>query len=350
VRPGRARVSTADFLPAPDPPLVEEAVHETGAGCARDCDAAQSSKRIEGLTKAAEHLESAGLNDLASDLRRRANDERQSQRKLLNRKLEQLTALQGEIAQLRKLIGGEQQIQLQLQVIEYDPERLKDLGISFETISLDARLSQTASNGQAPSGFRGPPLVQTLKDNSKAFRDLLRVLQNAGAAKSLGEPILTVVDGHTASFIVGGGEYPIFIPADGDGFARLISEKREYGIHVVSTPTLTADNNVRLRLQPSVTYPNFKNSVELAGGSIPGLTTARINSEIEAAPGETVLIAGFPCEDNAKRLLMLLTPELVKPFASLAQPPAPPPVNVCAPNADACRFPGEANVGEPAND
>ena len=58
-------------------------------------------------------------------------------------------------------------------------------------------------------------------------------------------------------------------------------------------PVILGNGRLRLQVQPEVSERDFANSVTIAGQIIPGLTTRRVNTEVEMKFGQTLMIAGL---------------------------------------------------------
>ena len=99
---------------------------------------------------------------------------------------------------------------------------------------------------------------------------------------------------------------------------------------------------MRLELQPEVSERDFSNAVEVNGLQVPGLTTRRVNTQVEMKFGQTLMIAGlisrrdtastskipwigeFPVigtffsrkryEEAETELVVMVTPEYVSPL------------------------------------
>ncbi|HUE89112.1 MAG TPA: pilus assembly protein N-terminal domain-containing protein [Vicinamibacterales bacterium] len=119
----------------------------------------------------------------------------------------------------------------------------------------------------------------------------IRALQSRGMFQSLAEPNLVAESGKEASFLAG-GEFPIPIAQGGTNLAISVIFK-EFGVRLNFTPTVTAENRIRLKVRPEVSTLDFANAIVLQGFRIPALSTRRTETEVELANGQTFAIAGL---------------------------------------------------------
>lgn len=122
----------------------------------------------------------------------------------------------------------------------------------------------------------------------------LDYLSQNGLMKVLAEPNLTAISGEKATFLAG-GEFPIPVPQK-DGVVTI--DYKKFGVGIEFTPTVLAQNRIRLAVEPEVSDIG-KGSVKFAGGKIPMITTRRAKTTVELAPGESFMIAGL-ISDNMK--------------------------------------------------
>jgi hypothetical protein len=119
---------------------------------------------------------------------------------------------------------------------------------------------------------------------------LLQKMGSAGGMKVLAKPDLITTLGRPANML-SGGEFPIMIPV---GAKKVAIEWREFGTRcqVVALPT-AEPGKLKIKIQMSISERDFKNAVTIAGLTVPGLTTRRVNSEATLRYGETLVISMF---------------------------------------------------------
>ena len=265
------------------------------------------------------------------------------------------------------------QVMLQVKFATVDRSTLSQIGANF--FSVNNRLIGSATtqqfqfprigqlqfsqgpNGQPQLGNETVSVTDLL--NLFAFRpDLnfgatLRLLQSQNLLEILAEPNLITVSGHEASFLAG-GEFPFpVITNTGTGAqAPVVTiQFRPFGVRLVFTPTVEPSGLIHLKVRPEVSSLDFSNALTIQGFLIPAISSRTAETEVELREGESFAIAGlidnrvtqivsklpgigdvpilghlFRTRSNQKantELLVLITPNFVKPFAPGEPPPLP---------------------------
>jgi pilus assembly protein CpaC len=99
-------------------------------------------------------------------------------------------------------------------------------------------------------------------------------------------------DGKEATFLVG-GEFPIPVLQGGANSGAVTIQFREFGVRLAFTPTITANNNIRLHVKPEVSALDYANALSLAGTTIPALSSRKMETNIELGEGQSFVIAGL---------------------------------------------------------
>jgi pilus assembly protein CpaC len=170
----------------------------------------------------------------------------------------------------------------------------------------------------------------------------LQTLLTKGVVQVLAEPNLMAANGKQASFLAG-GEYPYPVVSGTSGGTAAVSiEFQEYGVRLDFIPTITPRGTIRLQVAPEVSALDYSNEVQISGFTVPGITTRRVNTEVELADGESFMIGGlldktlnetfekipfigdipilgklFQSESKTKNdteLIVIVTPEIVAPI------------------------------------
>jgi pilus assembly protein CpaC len=127
---------------------------------------------------------------------------------------------------------------------------------------------------------------------------------------------------------------------------------REYGVKLNFLPTITPRGTIRLQVAPEVSTLDYSNGIVLNGFTVPALDKRKVETEIELENGQTFAIAGLldnrfsetldkipgignipvlgklfqsrVLTKNNSELLIMVTPELVRPIpAGQARPEVP---------------------------
>jgi pilus assembly protein CpaC len=237
-------------------------------------------------------------------------------------------------------VPGESQVMLRVRIAELSRSQLRQMGIDLNTIFNNGRNFISSTVGGSPSTLTG-----VFEQGEVSV--FLNWLEGNGVAKVLAEPTLTVLSGHAASFL-SGAEFAVPTIVGVGGAAGQTTTFRGFGTSIIVTPTVIDRDLIRMRIVPEFSEANQSLSV----GGIPGLNSRRVQTTVELREGQTIAIAGLissqtstevtripflgelPCVGHwlfsAKRssldeteLLVLVTPEIVRPMDADEVPPVP---------------------------
>ncbi len=268
-------------------------------------------------------------------------------------------------------VGGVQQVQLRVRVMEVQRSKLRAFGINFlygnrngylaslpgnvvsvQGIANLSPLGGGAGGGAAssliPGGFADATFLGGVIDDNNLFQAFVEALKTESLLKILAEPELVTTNGRPANMLAG-GEFPILVP---QSLGTTTIEWREFGVRLEAVPHILGRGRVRLELQPEVSERDFTNAVVIQGTTVPGLTTRRANTQVEMKFGQTFVVAGLisnrenattqkvpflgelpwigaafrrvSYEDAETELVILVTPELVGPLEADQIPPGGP--------------------------
>ncbi len=260
-------------------------------------------------------------------------------------------------------VGGNQQVILKVKVMEVQRSKIRQLGFNFlylnENLALASTPGQLTQLVELGLPFGGPPsaefapinaaqiAVGIVNDNS-IFQGFLEALKQEALLKILAEPTLNTSNGRPANLLAG-GEFPILVP---QSLGTTTIEYREFGVRLEAVPTILGGGRVRLELAPEVSERDFTNSVLINGATVPGLTTRRVNTQVEMKFGQTYMLAGLLSlrrtastnkipflgelpwvggafrrvryEEGETELVIMVTPELAGPMNPDQVPPGGP--------------------------
>ncbi|MES1260795.1 MAG: pilus assembly protein N-terminal domain-containing protein, partial [Acidobacteriota bacterium] len=121
----------------------------------------------------------------------------------------------------------------------------------------------------------------------------IRALEAKNLMEILAEPNVLAINGKSASFLAG-GEFPYpTLQGGGAGLGSITIQFREFGIRLGFRPLLTPRGTIRLQVTPEVSALDYANGLTFQGFTIPGLTTRRVQTEIELASGQSFAIGGL---------------------------------------------------------
>jgi pilus assembly protein CpaC len=200
---------------------------------------------------------------------------------------------------------AEPQILLKVKFASVDRSLSSQLGmniLSTGATNTVGAVSTKEFSPNPPATITGKQVTQTLADalNLFFFRpDLnlgatIQALQVKGLLQVLAEPDILAENGKEASFLAG-GEFPFpTVQSAGTGGTPTVSiQFREFGVRLVFTPEMTPRGTIHLRVNPEVSALDFTNGLSVSGFNVPALTTRKLNTEVELAPGQSFAIGGL---------------------------------------------------------
>jgi len=186
------------------------------------------------------------------------------------------------------------QVLLEVKITEASRSFIKDLQSQFSigsngTIFPNAGNGSFGSSGVNTSGAALPPVGQyLLSSTSQNINWKLSAAETKGIVKILAEPKLLAIDGQQGSFNVGNEiPYPSAVGLSGVASYSF----KTTGVILNFTPTiLEKSNRVILKLSPEVS--EVDSSLTSTTG-VPGFKTRKVDTTVELADGETLIIAGL---------------------------------------------------------
>ncbi|MGO9486947.1 MAG: type II and III secretion system protein family protein [Rhodomicrobium sp.] len=119
---------------------------------------------------------------------------------------------------------------------------------------------------------------------------IINALEEKGLARKLAEPNLVALSGDTASFLAG-GEFPF--PVGVNAFNQVTIEFKKYGVGLAFTPTVLAEGQINLKIDPEVSELDTTHTVSIGAYQIPSLSVRRASTTIELRDGQTFMMAGL---------------------------------------------------------
>jgi pilus assembly protein CpaC len=279
---------------------------------------------------------------------------------------------------------AEPQILIKVRFASVDRNRARQLGINLFNLGLgnaDGGVTtgqfapptlssggSSSSSGGSTTGVGGTAVFSN-EFNLLAFFPGLGVgadisaLETKGVVQVLAEPNVLATNGKEASFLAG-GEFPYPVAQGSTGGTSTVTiQFKEYGIRINFIPTITPRGTIHLQVAPEVSALDYSNEATISGFEVPGITERRVNTEVELADGESFMIGGlldkttndtfqkipflgdipilgklFQSElrtKNDTELIVIVTPEIVSPFAVGTTVPLPHyPVAFLPPNSN----------------
>lgn len=254
-------------------------------------------------------------------------------------------------------VPGNHTIMLHVYIAELSRAQSRELGVNLRAVLNDGRhiIQTTMSSAAAAAGGAGggagggaaAGAVAGVFENGEVSI-LLKWLAGNRTAKILAAPTLTVLSGHTASFL-SGGEFPVPTIVGVGGAQGTTTSFRGFGTSLLASPEVIDKDWVSLDI--TAEYSQL-NQAAGGGGGTPGLNSRRVQTFVRLREGQTIVLAGLygatmtsevdripflgelpvigPTLFNAKKadqgeneLLIMVTPELVRPMEPDEVPPLP---------------------------
>lgn len=272
-----------------------------------------------------------------------------------------IAATLGKVVNLLRVIVPPSQPQILLKVRFANLDRSQNLQLGLNFISGNSKglgYSSTNQFGQPPvfdaSGGSQKVTIQSLL-NLFYFNPQLNVgaalqaLQAKNILQILAEPNVLTESGQPASFLAG-GEFPFpTLQGGAAGVGQITIQFKEFGIRINFLPTVTPRGTIHLEVRPEVSSLDYANGLVYNGLTIPGISTRRVQTEVELQSGQSFVIAGLldnqiteqlnkipgigdipilgklfqskTLNKSNSELLVVVTPELVQPIPAGVKPP-----------------------------
>ena len=185
------------------------------------------------------------------------------------------------------LVGGSQQVMLQVRFAEMSRTIRQELGIDLGI----SNAGGASSFGASTSPPNGSLNLSTTLGGNVSLNIMLEALETEGLVRTLAEPNLTALSGQTADFLAG-GEFPV-PTRDEDG--QVTVQFQPFGIELEFTPTVVADDIINLALETTVSSIDAEIPGNASG--VPGLRTREASTTVELRDGESFAIAGLLQDD-----------------------------------------------------
>lgn len=203
-------------------------------------------------------------------------------------------------------VGGPQEVQLRVKIMEVQRSKLRTFGFNFAVASnsfalastpgpitaltaLTAPLGGPPTASIGPGGLNSPSLSAGVTGQNFGFEGFLQALKEEGLLKIQAEPVLVTRSGEAAE-LVNGGEFPIPVP---QSLGTVTIEWREFGVMLQALPIVISPTRLRQQVTAEVSERDIANGVTLNGTFVPGITRRRVQSTVEMEFGQTLVLGGL---------------------------------------------------------
>lgn len=200
-------------------------------------------------------------------------------------------------------VSGVQQVLLRVKIMEVQRNRIRQLGFNFLELRdagyLASQIGQLTPLTSLTAPFGGPPTAAMnttgataafgIIDGDNVFQGFIEALKQEALLKVLAEPNIVAVNGRPANFL-SGGEFPILIP---QGLGTISVQFKSFGVSVEFVPNVMGNGRLKMDIRPEVSEKDFTNTVTVGNTTVPGLTTRRVQTQVEMSFGQTLVCAGL---------------------------------------------------------
>lgn len=225
-----------------------------------------------------------------------------------------ISVAQGQVISLIR-VDVVPRVEVKMRVVAIDRAKTDELGVNWEIANNRFALGNytgglaTADdiNGTAVEIPAGNNLGFSTSIGSMSIGAVIKALETRGAARTLSEPLLTVLSGETANYLIG-GEVPITTGSQTiSGTNNNINTTttilyRDFGILLNMRPTVLDNGKIAISLDQEITDTDFSSNVFVAGNPVPGFTNRSIQTFTEAGDGETWAVAGLLSYEDRKNV------------------------------------------------
>ena len=237
-------------------------------------------------------------------------------------------------------VPGENQVVLRVRIAELKRSMLRQLGVNFNLLLNNCKQNFASANSGGASTLTGI-------FDSGDIMVLVNALELNGTAKILAEPNLTVMSGHPASFL-SGGEFAVPTIVGINGVGGQQTTFRGFGVSLIVVPTIQDRDLIRMQILPE--FSAVDQSIAVNG--VPGTQSRRVQTTVELREGQTIALAGLlshqtntqvnripflgaipivgplvfaskTASQDESELLILVTPEIIRPMDADELPPVP---------------------------
>ena len=246
----------------------------------------------------------------------------------------------------------EPQILLKVRFADVDRQATLALGVNFASLAGNQQTSIGTSSvfnysGTTASSASTGVNIFALRPDINLLAEI-QALEGKNLLEMLAEPNLMTFSGTRASFVAG-GEFPYFAPQPSAGGLTFTVEFKEWGIRLNFLPRVTPQGTIHMQVNPEVSSLDYAHGITFQGATIPGTSVRKVTTEVDLESGQTFIVAGLMDREitqsmskipglgdipilgklfqsktftkSNSELLIIITPELVRPLPAQQQVP-----------------------------
>ncbi|SFR32591.1 pilus assembly protein CpaC [Yoonia tamlensis] len=191
------------------------------------------------------------------------------------------------------VVGGTQQVMLQVRFSEMNRSVRKSFGTNFTVGGSGGGLTTNAGTTPSAGGGNNGFATFGFGAGSMNVELTLEALETRGLVRTLAEPNLTALSGQEATFLAG-GEYPIPVAQDEN---TITVEFKPFGVELNFIPTVIDDDIINIELHAAVSSVDTTNAFSGGGFTINAFSRRETSTTVEMRDGESFAIAGLLQDD-----------------------------------------------------
>ena len=196
------------------------------------------------------------------------------------------------------------QVKLEVRIVEVDRSKMSSFAFNFfsaggnnlaSTSTNQYQSTMTVTQGGSTGGKQvtlANPLNFSLYSSKLNIGATLQDLETMQVLQILAEPTITAISGEKANFLAG-GEFPFPVVQSSTTGTAISIQFRSYGVKLEFTPFVNPDGTVELKVAPEVSALDYTNAVNIAGYTIPAISTRRADTDVVVSNGQTFAISGL---------------------------------------------------------
>ncbi len=237
-------------------------------------------------------------------------------------------------------VPGEFQVMMHVRIAELNRSQSRQYGLDWDYLFNNGRHRITQTFAAAN------PLLTGIFENGE-IAVAIDALASNGTAKIISDATLVTLSGEPAAFLAG-GEFAVPTAVGLNGLGVGTTTFRGFGTSIIATPTVVDHDLIRLQIIPELSDIDQGNAV----GGVPGVNVKRVQTRVELREGQTIVLGGMfsrrqqaevtripwlgelpvvgtylfnakNATEDENELLILVTPEIVRPMDSEEVPPMP---------------------------
>jgi pilus assembly protein CpaC len=189
------------------------------------------------------------------------------------------------------LVGGSQQVMLQVRFAEMSRTIRQELGLNMNLTDAGGGSTFACTSNTAGVVSSTLSVVSSFGGNVR-LNIMLQALEREGLVRTLAEPNLTALSGQSAEFFAG-GQFPV--PTLNEQSGQTSVQFQPFGIGLDFTPTVVDGQIINLQLSTAVSSIDIQ--IPGASSTLPGLKTREASTTVELRDGESFAIAGLLQDD-----------------------------------------------------